>query len=146
MIEKAKKLLQNPENIKAANKRGGKKHLRDTNTQETTWEFDEKKIDQDTRFDGYYTGVLRSQLSKSGVLALMPMAVGGGTGNEMMKPMAIVIAFGLSFSTLITLADMTALPHQAECLGRLCRGKDLDRHGSKMPFVKKFADFPQQPV
>lgn len=37
------------------------------------------------------------------VLALMPMALGGGTGNEMMKPMAIVIAFGLSFSTLITL-------------------------------------------
>jgi len=37
------------------------------------------------------------------VFALMPMAVGGGSGNEMMKPMAIVIAFGLSFSTLITL-------------------------------------------
>lgn len=37
------------------------------------------------------------------VMALMPMALGGGSGNEMMKPMAIVIAFGLSFSTLITL-------------------------------------------
>ncbi|MCG9968701.1 efflux RND transporter permease subunit [Pelotomaculum terephthalicicum JT] len=37
------------------------------------------------------------------VLALMPMALGGGSGNEMMKPMAIVIAFGLSFSTIITL-------------------------------------------
>ncbi|SFH15398.1 hydrophobic/amphiphilic exporter-1, HAE1 family [Desulfotomaculum arcticum] len=37
------------------------------------------------------------------VLALMPMALGGGTGNELMKPMAIVIAFGLTFSTLITL-------------------------------------------
>lgn len=37
------------------------------------------------------------------VLALMPMALGGGSGNEMMKPMAIVIAFGLTFSTLITL-------------------------------------------
>ncbi len=35
--------------------------------------------------------------------ALMPMAVGGGSGNEIMKPMAIVIAFGLTFSTLITL-------------------------------------------
>ncbi|ATW26354.1 efflux RND transporter permease subunit [Candidatus Formimonas warabiya] len=37
------------------------------------------------------------------VLALLPMALGGGSGNEMMKPMAIVIAFGLTFSTLITL-------------------------------------------
>lgn len=37
------------------------------------------------------------------VLALLPLAIGGGTGNEMMKPMAIVIAFGLIFSTLITL-------------------------------------------
>lgn len=37
------------------------------------------------------------------VLALMPTALGGGSGNEMMKPMAIVIAFGLSFSTIITL-------------------------------------------
>lgn len=36
------------------------------------------------------------------VLALMPMAVGDDTGNEMMKPMAIVIAFGLTFSTLIS--------------------------------------------
>ncbi len=35
--------------------------------------------------------------------ALMPMAVGSGSGNEIMKPMAIVIAFGLTFSTLITL-------------------------------------------
>lgn len=37
------------------------------------------------------------------VLALLPLALGGGSGNEMMKPMAIVIVFGLTFSTLITL-------------------------------------------
>lgn len=37
------------------------------------------------------------------VLALLPMALGSGSGNEMMKPMSIVIAFGLTFSTLITL-------------------------------------------
>jgi transposase len=54
LIEKAKKLLQNPESIKASNKRGGKKYLRDTSAQEATWELDEKKIAQDARFDGYY--------------------------------------------------------------------------------------------
>lgn len=54
LIEKAKKLLQNPENIKASNKRGGRKYLSDSSPQEATWELDEKKIAQDTCFDGYY--------------------------------------------------------------------------------------------
>ncbi|AEG58889.1 efflux RND transporter permease subunit [Desulforamulus ruminis] len=36
-------------------------------------------------------------------LALLPMAFGGGEGSEAQAPMAIVIAFGLTFSTLITL-------------------------------------------
>jgi hypothetical protein len=54
LIEKAKKLLQNPEGIKASNRRGGKKYLRDTSAQEATWELDEKRIAQDARFDGYY--------------------------------------------------------------------------------------------
>ncbi|MEL7563537.1 MAG: efflux RND transporter permease subunit [Dehalobacterium sp.] len=39
----------------------------------------------------------------STVLALLPLALGSGSGNEMMKPMSIVIAFGLTFSTIITL-------------------------------------------
>lgn len=37
------------------------------------------------------------------VLALLPMAFGSGEGAEAQAPMAIVIAFGLTFSTLITL-------------------------------------------
>ncbi|WP_019122097.1 efflux RND transporter permease subunit [Brevibacillus massiliensis] len=37
------------------------------------------------------------------ILAILPMAFGGGSGNESQAPMAIVVAFGLSFSTLITL-------------------------------------------
>ncbi|WP_232699887.1 efflux RND transporter permease subunit [Brevibacillus daliensis] len=37
------------------------------------------------------------------VLAIFPLAFAGGSGNETMAPMAIVVVFGLSFSTLITL-------------------------------------------
>jgi transposase len=54
LIEKARKLLQKPESIKASNKRGGKKYLLDTSPKEATWALDEKSIAQDTRFDGYY--------------------------------------------------------------------------------------------
>lgn len=39
----------------------------------------------------------------STILAILPLAFGGGEGNEGQAPMAIVVAFGLSFSTLITL-------------------------------------------
>jgi len=37
------------------------------------------------------------------VLAILPMAFGGGEGSESQAPMAVVIAFGLTLSTLITL-------------------------------------------
>ena len=38
------------------------------------------------------------------ILGLMPMALGiGGEGSEMMKPMAIVMIFGMIFSTILTL-------------------------------------------
>ncbi|MDD4767733.1 MAG: efflux RND transporter permease subunit [Desulfotomaculaceae bacterium] len=52
------------------------------------------------------------------VLALMPMALGSGSGNEMMKPMAIVIAFGLSFSTLITLVLVPVVYASFDDLGK----------------------------
>ncbi|RXT13708.1 efflux RND transporter permease subunit [Ammoniphilus sp. CFH 90114] len=39
----------------------------------------------------------------STILAILPLAFGGGSGNEGQAPMAIVVAFGLSFSTVITL-------------------------------------------
>ncbi|WP_134700732.1 efflux RND transporter permease subunit [Ammoniphilus sp. YIM 78166] len=39
----------------------------------------------------------------STILAILPLAFGGGSGNEGQAPMAIVVAFGLSFSTIITL-------------------------------------------
>ncbi|ERI05607.1 efflux RND transporter permease subunit [Aneurinibacillus aneurinilyticus] len=37
------------------------------------------------------------------VLAILPLAFGGGEGSESQAPMAIVVAFGLTFSTLVTL-------------------------------------------
>ncbi|MGG0938934.1 efflux RND transporter permease subunit [Brevibacillus centrosporus] len=37
------------------------------------------------------------------ILAITPLAFGGGEGNESQAPMAIVVIYGLSFSTMITL-------------------------------------------
>jgi len=37
------------------------------------------------------------------VLAILPLAFGGGEGSETQRPMAIVVAYGLTFSTLVTL-------------------------------------------
>lgn len=64
LIEKAKKMLQNPEIIKASGRRGGKKYLHDTSKAESTWELDEEKISQDARFDGYY-GIQTSEKDMS---------------------------------------------------------------------------------
>jgi len=54
LIEKAKKLLENPELIKPSNKRGGKKYLDPTKPDKTTYELAVDKIAQDAKFDGYY--------------------------------------------------------------------------------------------
>ena len=57
LVEKAKKLLENPEQITSTNKRGGRKYI---NNQEgpakdkTAFELDIDKIERDARFDGYY--------------------------------------------------------------------------------------------
>jgi len=37
------------------------------------------------------------------VMGMLPLAIGLGEGSEMLKPMATVIVFGLSFSMLISL-------------------------------------------
>jgi len=55
LVEKAKKLLENPEKITASNKRGGKKYIGTTKPEEpTTWMLAEEKIEQDSQFDGFY--------------------------------------------------------------------------------------------
>ncbi|UFJ39340.1 efflux RND transporter permease subunit [Brevibacillus humidisoli] len=56
------------------------------------------------------------------VLAIMPLAFGGGSGNESMAPMAIVVIFGLSFSTLITLFLIPVVYTLFDDWGRKIRG------------------------
>lgn len=56
------------------------------------------------------------------VLAITPLAFGGGTGNESMAPMAIVVIFGLSFSTLITLLLIPVVYTLFDDWGRKLRG------------------------
>ena len=56
LIEKAKRLLENPEKIKASNKRGGRKYIGQVNAdkEKTAFTLDLNKIEQDAKFDGYY--------------------------------------------------------------------------------------------
>jgi HAE1 family hydrophobic/amphiphilic exporter-1 len=61
------------------------------------------------------------------ILGMLPIAIGGGEGGEMMAPMGTVVFFGLSFSTLITLVLVPCMYIYAEnianAIGRLFRGK-----------------------
>jgi len=52
LIEKARKLLEEPSRIKANYKRGGRKYIKELNRVE--WSLDEKAIERDSRYDGYY--------------------------------------------------------------------------------------------
>ena len=61
MIEKARILLENPEQIATTNKRGGRKYINQTNKKQTKkdkeqpqYTLAENKIEQDAKFDGYY--------------------------------------------------------------------------------------------
>ncbi|HHV65979.1 MAG TPA: IS1634 family transposase, partial [Peptococcaceae bacterium] len=52
LIDKAYALLEEPSRIKAINKRGGKKYLK--NSGQETWLLDMEAIAKNERFDGYY--------------------------------------------------------------------------------------------
>lgn len=54
LIEKARFLLEDKSKIKASNKRGGKKYLKDVSTGNFDWVLDHDAIAKDERFDGYY--------------------------------------------------------------------------------------------
>ena len=55
LVKKAKKLLENPENINSLNKRGGKKYIDRVNPKNTeTWRLAVEKIEKDAEFDGYF--------------------------------------------------------------------------------------------
>ena len=86
------------------------------------------------------------------VLALIPMAVGTGEGNEMLQPMGVVMISGMVIATVVTLlftpgllfpagqpfgADRTALPdaqkpQNRKTAGPDCRGGKSDFFGGKL--------------
>ncbi len=53
LIEKANSLLADQGKIRASNKKGGKKYLKEI-TGESSWVLDEEAIRRDEQFDGYY--------------------------------------------------------------------------------------------
>jgi len=65
LVEKAKKLLENPEKINAAEKRGGRKYIDRIDPEKAeTWKLALEKIERDAKFDGYY-GIQTSEKNLS---------------------------------------------------------------------------------
>jgi transposase len=52
-VAKATSLLESSSRIRQANKRGGKKYIKDTR-KDSHWTLDRKAIEEDCRFDGYW--------------------------------------------------------------------------------------------
>ncbi|OEF97647.1 efflux RND transporter permease subunit [Desulfuribacillus alkaliarsenatis] len=63
------------------------------------------------------------------VLALIPLAIGWGEGAEAQAPMATVVVFGLSFSTLITLVLIPVVYTLFDDLERKVRGWFIKEEG-----------------
>ncbi len=57
------------------------------------------------------------------VLALLPLAFGGGEGSEGRAPLAVVVAFGLTFSTIVTLVLIPVVYTIFDDLGRRIAGR-----------------------
>ncbi len=70
------------------------------------------------------------------ILAITPLAFGGGSGNESQAPMAIVVIFGLSFSTLITLVLIPVVYTWFDDLGRKLRGFRLRKTKQNGPLAQ----------
>jgi len=70
LLEKARSLLKDKSKIKAGNKRGGKKYLKQITSGQVDWALDEEAIRRDEKFDGYY-GIQTSEkdLSPQDVLS-----------------------------------------------------------------------------
>jgi transposase len=63
LVEKAKKLAEDPNQIKSLNKRGGKKYLKELGKEKSTWEINEAAIKKDEMYDGFYAIVTSEDLS-----------------------------------------------------------------------------------
>jgi len=65
LVEKARKLLEEPEKITASNKRGVKKYIAQSNPEgAAVWKLAEARIEEDAKFDGYY-GIQSSEKNMS---------------------------------------------------------------------------------
>ncbi len=69
------------------------------------------------------------------ILAILPLAFGGGSGNETQAPMAIVVAFGLSFSTLITLILIPVVYCWFDDIGAKRKRRKAEKRAKKMKAV-----------
>lgn len=66
------------------------------------------------------------------VLAILPMAFGGGEGSESQAPMAVVIAFGLTLSTLITLVLVPVVYTVFDDLGKKISSRRIKNSSPSM--------------
>ncbi len=64
LINKANKLLTRPASIEELSKRGGKKYLKSEGQKSLSWKLDAEKIENDSKFDGYY-GIQTSEKNMS---------------------------------------------------------------------------------
>lgn len=64
LINKANKLLARPASIEELSKRGGKKYLKSEGHKVVSWKLDSEKIENDSRFDGFY-GIQTSEKNMS---------------------------------------------------------------------------------
>ena len=69
------------------------------------------------------------------ILAILPLAFGGGSGNETQAPMAIVVAFGLSFSTLITLILIPVVYCWFDDIGAKRKRRKAEKRAKKIKAV-----------
>ncbi|NGQ96806.1 efflux RND transporter permease subunit [Brevibacillus sp. SYP-B805] len=65
------------------------------------------------------------------ILAIAPLAFGGGSGNESNAPMAIVVIFGLSFSTMITLVLIPVVYSWFDDIGAKWRKRKEQRKAAR---------------
>lgn len=67
------------------------------------------------------------------VLALVPLAVAGGEGSELLRGLAIVVGFGLTLSTLVTLLLVPVIYQRFDHLGNFLRHRRRTAPSSHPP-------------
>ncbi|MBE3556749.1 MAG: efflux RND transporter permease subunit [Firmicutes bacterium] len=76
------------------------------------------------------------------VLALVPLAVAGGEGSELLRGLAIVVGFGLILSTLVTLLLVPVVYQRFDRLGSFLRHRHRTSPSSQPPVTPLCQDLP----